>query len=249
MRNSLRGYLFRFCVGLLFILFAYLLVPTVYAATEITGTVTGKRTDSVQGTFEPHETAGPVEYSYNLRDVKIRSQGQIYWHPGAALRFTFDKGLRLRNGPFFDILFPDGGHIAGDFMPPAGDVMETHREHRKQRFAKYYNDPGGPIDDEIRIVWKDRTIQGENTVFITSQAVRTTRDRKTSSVVEKQQIFLVTASHSVPDSKNMLKGYWEFEMTIDEALSHELDTMHWERVFLKIFESASIIINDVPGPR
>jgi hypothetical protein len=224
-----------------------------HAATEITGTITAKRGDSVQVTFEPHDTAGPVEYSYNLRDVKIRSQGQIYWHPGAVLRFTFDKGLRLRDGPFFDILFPDGGHIAGDFMPPAGDVMETHREHRKQRFTKYYTDPDDPLDDEIRIVWKDRTIQGQSTVFITSQAVRTTRDRKTSSVVEKQQIFLVTcntpASQSVPDSSNILKGYWEFEMTIDEALSHELDTMHWERVFLKIFQSASIEINDVAMPR
>lgn len=227
--------------------------PFAHAATEITGTVTARRGDSAQVTFQPHETAGRVEYRYILRDVKIQSQGQLYRHPGAVFTFVFDKGLRLRDDPFFDILFPDGGHLAGDFVPPAGDAMETHREHRRQAFEKYYTDSDDPLDDEIRIIWKDRTIQGENTTFISSQAVRTTRDRKTLSVVETQQTFIATAStppsHSEQESNTMLKGFWEFAMTVDAPPPHELDTMRWERVFQEIFRSASIKLNDSAVPR
>jgi TPR repeat protein len=42
-----------------FAIIALLYIPHTYAATEITGTVTAKRDDSVQVTFAPHDTAGP----------------------------------------------------------------------------------------------------------------------------------------------------------------------------------------------
>lgn len=279
----------------------FLQAPYVVAATEITGTITAKRGDSVKVEFHPDKSADPkvgdgVKFSTTQagipincgtgkvtevdentvwiksekKNLKLKMDAVIHatgspapveytidllskldddsvWDPDGKFTFKFAKVLKPdKEDPTYAVNFPGGAYFSrphfsllpglerGIFRERS--LKEAHRE-KIEPFIEKKSQWGG----EFRIVW-DRKIQGRGSLFHVAQVIET---RAYGKEIERNQEFLISfmTPKPPPGNRKYYEIFWEMSFKIPDNFDEQYRPEYWEKVFLEILQTASVVNN------